>query len=177
MLKTAISEFDNYLSKLGLQFETIIIGGAALSILNVISRMTEDIDCIDPEIPPDIKSASIEFIKLNPQFGLIPEKFINNGPITITKDLPEGWRTRTQVIFQGKAITFLTLCRGDLLKTKLDAMVHRGRDMNDVIAMKPTEKELEDSLEWVLNIDGGEYWPEMVNDAFNSLRKRLNEKS
>lgn len=177
MLNNAISEFDKYLGKLGLQFEAIIIGGAALSILNVISRMTEDIDCIDPEIPSDIKSASIEFIKLNPQFGLVPEKFLNNGPITIIKDLPEGWRARTQIIFQGEAITFLTLGRADLLKTKLDAMVHRGRDMDDVIAMRPTEKELEDSLDWVLNVDGGEYWPEMVNDAFNALRKKLNGKS
>ena len=176
MLKDAISEFDKYLGKLGLQFEAIIIGGAALSILNVISRMTEDIDCIDPEIPAEIKSASIEFIKSNPQFGLVPEKFLNNGPITITKDLPEGWRTRTQVIFEGEAITFLTLGRADLLKTKLDAMVHRGRDLDDVVAMKPTEKELQDSLDWVLNVDGGEHWPEMVNDAFKVLRKRLNEK-
>jgi hypothetical protein len=177
MLNNAISEFDKYLSKLRLEFEAIIIGGAALSILNVISRMTEDIDCIDPEIPEEIKFASIEFIKLNPQFGLVPEKFLNNGPITITKDLPDGWKTRTQIIFQGEAITFLTLGRSDLLKTKLDAMVHRGRDMDDVIAMKPTEKELEDSIDWVLNVDGGEYWPEMVSDAFNALRKKLNGKS
>jgi hypothetical protein len=177
MLKNAITEFDKYLNDKGLKFEAIIIGGAALTILNIISRMTEDIDCIDPEIPSEIKAASIEFIKLNPQFGLVPEKFLNNGPITITRDLPNGWRTRTQVIFQGQAIVFLTLSRADLLKTKLDAMVHRGRDMEDVVAMKPTEKELEDSLDWVLNIDGGEYWPEMVNDAFSALRKRLNDKS
>ncbi len=177
MLMNVIHDFDKYLLKEGLQFESIIIGGAALTILKVITRMTEDVDCIDPEIPADIKNASIEFIKLNPQYGLAPEKFLNNGPITIIKDLPEGWRARTQVIFKGEALTFITLSRLDLLKTKLDAMVHRGRDMDDVIAMKPTEKELEDSIEWVLNVDGGEYWPEMVNDAFKVLRKRLNGKS
>lgn len=177
MIKIAINEFDKFLKEQSLQFEAIIIGGAALSILNVISRMTEDVDCIDPEIPADIKQASINFIKLNPQFGLVPEKFLNNGPISIIKDLPEGWRARTQIIFQGEALTLLTLSRSDLLKTKLDAMVHRGRDLYDVIAMKPTEQELEDSLKWVLNVDGGEFWPEMVSDAFKALRKKLNENS
>lgn len=174
MIKKAIVAFDKFLLKEGLQFEAIIIGGAALSILDVITRMTEDVDCIDPEIPLDIKNASIEFIKQNPQYGLTPEKFLNNGPITIIRDLPAGWRNRTEIIFQGKALTFITLSRLDLLKTKLDAMVQRGRDIDDVIAMKPTEKELEDSLPWVLNVDGGDYWADMVNDSFKELRKRIN---
>lgn len=155
MLLKVIHDFDKYLLSKGLQFESIIIGGAALTILKVITRMTEDVDCIDPEIPVDIKNASIEFIKLNPQYGLAPEKFLNNGPITIIRDLPDGWRSRTQVIFQGEALTFITLSRLDLLKTKLDAMVHRGRDLDDVIAMKPTDQELEDSIDWVLNVEGG----------------------
>jgi hypothetical protein len=177
MLLKAIKEFDEFLLHKGLKFEAIIIGGAALTILNVITRMTEDVDCIDPEIPLEIKNASIDFIKQNPHYGLVPEKFLNNGPITITKDLPEDWKIRTQIIFQGKALTFLTLSRLDLLKTKLDAMVHRGRDIDDVVAMKPTEEELEASLEWVLNVDGGVYWPEMVKNAFEILRKKLNGKS
>jgi hypothetical protein len=124
--------------------------------------MTEDVDCIDPVIPLEIKKASSEFIKANPQFGLNPEKFLNNGPISIINFLPKGWRERTILIFKGEALTFFTLSRADLLKTKLDAMVHRGRDMEDVIAMKPTKVELEESLDWVLAADGGDNWPEMV---------------
>jgi hypothetical protein len=174
MIVNVIKEFDLYLSKKSLKFEAIIIGGAALSILHIISRMTEDVDCIDPEISEEIKSASREFINLNPQYGLNPEKFLNNGPISIIKFLPRGWKDRTQIIFQGKAITFTTLGRIDLLKTKLDAMVHRGRDMEDVIAMAPTESEIEECRNWVLNIDGGEHWPAMVKESFNELRRKLN---
>ena len=174
MLVKIIEEFDLFLKDKSLKFEAIIIGGAALSILHIISRMTEDVDCIDPEIPTDIKRASSEFIIKNPQYGLNPEKFLNNGPISIIKTLPDGWKERTQLIFQGKALTFFTLGRIDLLKTKLDAMVHRGRDMEDVIAMKPTPKELQDCLEWVLEADGGEHWPEMVKESFNELKSKLN---
>jgi hypothetical protein len=177
MLVQVIKEFDKYLNQKSLKFEAIIIGGAALSILHIISRMTEDVDCIDPEIPLEIKRASAEFIKANPQFGLNPEKFLNNGPITIINFLPKGWRERTVLIFPGESLTFFTLGRSDLLKTKLDAMVHRGRDMEDVIAMKPTKAELEESREWVLTADGGETWPEMVKESFDELNRRLSGKS
>ena len=177
MLVKAIEEFDKYLNKQSLQFEAIIIGGAALSILHIISRMTEDVDCIEPEIPLEIKRASADFIKRNPQFGLNPEKFLNNGPISIINFLPKDWRERTILIFKGEALTFYTLGRTDLLKTKLDAMVHRGRDMEDVIAMKPSKKELEECLEWVLAVDGGEHWPAMVKESFNELRSKLNGNS
>lgn len=174
MLVKVIEEFDLFLNDKSLKFEAIIIGGAALSILHIISRMTEDVDCIDPVIPNDIKIASSEFIIKNSQYGLNPEKFLNNGPISIIKTLPIGWRERTQLIFQGKALTFFTLSRIDLLKTKLDAMVHRGRDMEDVVAMKPTSNELLECLEWVLSVDGGEHWPEMVKESFNELAGKLN---
>lgn len=177
MLVKVIKEFDSYLNRKSLKFEAIIIGGAALSILHIISRMTEDVDCIDPEIPVEIKRASAEFIRQNPQFGLNPEKFLNNGPISIINFLPEGWRGRTLLIFQGEALTFSTLGRTDLLKTKLDAMVHRGRDMEDVIAMNPSKVELEECMEWVLGIDGGDHWPEMVKESFAELRRKLSGNS
>ena len=173
MLLEAINEFDKFLHKKDLQFEATIIGGAALTILDIISRMTEDIDCIDPEIPIAIKNASIEFIKLNSQFGLIPEKFLNNGPISIVKSLPDGWKLRVQKIYSGKALTFWTLGRTDLLKTKLDAMVHRGKDFDDVVAFNPTLEEIENAHSWVLGADGEEHWPEMVEEAIKRLKMRL----
>ncbi len=177
MLAKVIEEFDKYLSKKSLRFEAIIIGGAALSILHIISRFTEDIDCIEPEIPSEIKTASSAFIKENPQYGLNPDKFLNNGPISIIKTLPNGWRKRTQLILQGEALTFHTLGRLDLLKTKLDAMVHRGRDMEDVIAMQPSNEELAECLKWVLAADGGEHWSAMAKESFNELRSKLKEQA
>lgn len=173
MLLRAINDFDKFLYQEHLKFEAYIIGGAALTILNVISRMTEDIDCIDPEIPPHIKKASIEFIQNNPQYGLNPAKFLNNGPISILKTLPSDWRLRSQIIYQGNAITFWTLGKIDLLKTKLDAMVQRGRDFEDVVAMAPTREELEECRPWVLSADGGEFWPQMVEESFERLIERL----
>jgi len=43
--------FDQYLAKRRLQFEAVAIGGAALNLLGVVSRLTKDCDILYPEIP------------------------------------------------------------------------------------------------------------------------------
>ena len=57
-MKEIIVEFDMYLESIGLTFEAVIIGGAALNILDISSRKTKDVDCLDPQIPREIKEAS-----------------------------------------------------------------------------------------------------------------------
>jgi hypothetical protein len=53
-----IKKFDLYLHKNNMTFEAVVIGGAALSILGIISRQTQDVDVLDPEIPSDIIEAA-----------------------------------------------------------------------------------------------------------------------
>ena len=59
--KEMLIEFDEYLAVRKLQFEAIVIGGAALAILGVVSRETQDCDVLDPNIPLDIEKAAHEF--------------------------------------------------------------------------------------------------------------------
>ena len=49
-----VSEFDAYLAKRKLKFEGVIIGGAALNLLGVVSRLTRDCDVLDTSIPKEI---------------------------------------------------------------------------------------------------------------------------
>lgn len=60
-MKLAISLFDKFLSDRKLEFRAIIIGGAALNLMGVISRETRDVDFLDPEIPAEIKKAQKGF--------------------------------------------------------------------------------------------------------------------
>jgi hypothetical protein len=53
--------FDRYLAKRHLNFEAVAIGGAALNLLGVVSRLTKDCDILYPEIPRDIAEASRAF--------------------------------------------------------------------------------------------------------------------
>ena len=46
-----IEAFDLHMHGLGLNFEGIVIGGAALALMGVIQRPTRDFDILVPELP------------------------------------------------------------------------------------------------------------------------------
>jgi hypothetical protein len=82
MLKI-IGEFDLFLADKNIHFSGIIIGGAALNIMNITTRVTKDVDFIEPVLTDEIKTAAKEFIQLNPTYRLDPNQWLNNGPISI----------------------------------------------------------------------------------------------
>ena len=171
-MKDIIELFDSYLAERSLRFEAVIIGGAALIAMGVINRRTKDIDCIAPVIPDEIKQAAQSFRSDNPTLHLW-ENWLNNGPISLTDDLPEGWRKRVVFLFEGKAIILQTLGRSDLLLTKLFALCDRQQDLDDCIALSPTAQELEQCLGWLYERDGNPYWPDNVRLSLKKLAKEL----
>ena len=65
---TTLLAFDQYLAERRLQFDAVVIGGAALNLLGVVSRLTKDCDILHPEIPKEIAEASRGFaIKVRPR--------------------------------------------------------------------------------------------------------------
>ena len=56
-----VVSFDQYLAERQLQFDEVVIGGAALNLLGVVFRMTKDCDILQPEIPNEIAEASRTF--------------------------------------------------------------------------------------------------------------------
>jgi hypothetical protein len=172
-MKLEVQKFDSYLNDLGLKFEAIIIGGAALNIMDVVSRQTKDVDFLDPEIPPDIKKASEEFAIKYPDLKLNSKNWMNNGPQSLTRDLPDGWRNDLQLIYPGEALRLWTLGRLNLLRTKLYAYADRETDYDDCIALNPTLKELDECKEWVMAGDANELWPDRVNFIFQKLKEDL----
>jgi len=171
-MKKALSLFDEYLKSKNLKFECIVIGAGAMIIMDIITRNTRDIDCLDPHIPEEIKNASIEFANLNPDLNLIPD-WLNNGPIDLTINLPKNWRSNLQDIFNGKALRLKTLSRSDFILTKLFAFCDRQTDLHDCIALRITLKELQSSYSWVADQDANSYWPKHVKLKFIELGERL----
>ncbi len=171
-MNTIIEEFDHYLVRRGLHFQTVIIGGAALIALGVVTRTTKDVDCLFPEIPAEIKQASQNFARENPSLDLI-DNWLNNGPISLVNDLPAGWQDRLVPVYTGQVIVLQTLGRADLLKTKLFALCDRLEDWADCIALAPAAEELDDCLPWVMARDGNSFWPEHVRNTFAALAERI----
>jgi len=172
-MKEVISAFDAYLAKKSLQFHAVVIGGGALIVMDIIDRKTKDIDCLDPDIPPEIKNASQDFAKEHPEFFL-DINWLNNGPETLKRDLPPNWHLRLQNLFQGRAMNLTCLGRDDLIKSKLFAYCDRtSPDFDDLLKMKPTREELSGSIDWVKLRDSNPLWPKHVDRAFAVLRRAL----
>ncbi|MGZ3770405.1 MAG: DUF6036 family nucleotidyltransferase [Bdellovibrio sp.] len=102
-----IKEFDHYLAEKGLSFDAIIIGGAALSILGVISRQTQDVDVLDPQIPEDILSASKEFAhKFKVKNTSLNENWLNHGPESLRNYLRPKWEQESSICGREKRFIY-----------------------------------------------------------------------
>lgn len=169
-----VEKFDHYLHKNNMAFEAVVIGGAALSILGIITRQTQDVDVLDPEIPFDILEAAKLFAKLE---GIadttLKENWLNHGPESLRNYLRPNWRLRLQPLYKGMAITFTTLGRIDLIGTKILAYCDRGTDFKDCIDLKPTREEILEILPWVEQYDLNPDWPTYVRSQVEELAKRL----
>jgi hypothetical protein len=171
-MDAAIREFDHYLASQGLRFRAVIIGGAALIALGIIKRTTKDVDCLEPALPDDIKDTSRRFASERPDLGLSVD-WLNNGPLSLQDDLPDGWRERLVPVFTGAAMALHTLGRLDLLRTKLFAYCDRQQDEDDCAAMSPTVEELAVCLPWLLERDSNPHWPANVKASLRRLAERL----
>lgn len=173
-MKDVLIAFGKYLHDRGQNFEVVIIGGAALLALGIINRATVDVDCLSPEIPADIQAAAITFSgKYSGNSSPLQKDWLNNGPRALVADLPSEWDKRLQMIYQGTGITVYTLCRADLLLTKLFAYCDRQQDEGDCIALAPTEQELSDSYNWLRERDGHPGWPDHVKASLEGLAEKL----
>lgn len=173
-MKALLTAFDGFLDQRGLRFEGTVIGGAALIMMGIIDRATEDVDCLEPTLPKEIKAAANAFrLAYGGPGAPLKEGWINNGPETLIRDLPKGWKKRRVSIFKGRRLRLLTLGRMDLLRAKLFAYCDRQRDYQDCLALKPTARELRAIYPWLRRRDLNELWPEHARRSLISIAKGL----
>jgi hypothetical protein len=172
--KETITGFDAFLAERGLSLEAVVIGGAALGLLGVVSRQTRDCDILHPELPPAIVEAAREFAQRGRRAGdMLDDDWLNNGPSSLAEVLPPGWRERVHTVFAGRAITLHCLGRLDLLRSKLFALCDRGIDLSDCMALAPTADELAEILPWLALQDANPDWPAYVQETIDDLHRRL----
>ena len=169
-----IPRFDAFLVDQSLALEAIATGGAALALLGIISRETRDCDLIEPELSLAVVKASRAFAaEVREQGGILRDDWLNNGPASLGPVLPEGWRNRLQIIYQGKAIRLWSLGRPELLLAKLWALCDRGLDLGDCMALAPSAEELRQADAWIATQDLNPDWPTHVDATLKDLARRL----
>ena len=108
-IEKLVEDFDSYLHHKGLEFEAVVIGGAALNLLGVVSRFTRDCDVLDPKIPEVVLKAAREFAAaVRADGGILRDDWFNNGPESLKRTLPKTWQANLQPLYQGKALRLHT---------------------------------------------------------------------
>ena len=172
--RTTIAAFDAFLARRGLSLEAVVVGGTALGLLGIVSRPTRDCDVLHPRVPDAIRVAAREFATEVRRSGeVLSDDWLNDGPTSLTKDLPEGWEDQLQIAHRGEVLTLYTLGRLDLLRSKLFALCDRAIDLPDCLALGPSETELEQVLPWLEARDANPDWPAHVRDTVADLGRRL----
>jgi hypothetical protein len=172
--RETLEAFDRYLAARELRLEAVVIGGAALNLLGVISRATKDCDIIEPLLPLRIAEAARSFAaEARKRGAALQDDWLNNGPASLVSVLPPGWRDRLQTVFSGAAIELRCLGREDLLRSKLFALCDRGFDLGDCLALAPAAGELRAILPWLEQQDGHPDWPAHVRATLADLGGRL----
>lgn len=152
----------------------MVIGGAALNLLGVVSRLTKDCDILFPEISEEIAKAAQSFAReVRGNGGDLDGEWLNNGPASLQRQLPAGWENRLQTAFSRRAIHLRTLAREDLLCAKLFALCDRGIDLLDCVAVAPDQAELEKIVPWLDQQDANPQWPAHVRVTIANLARRL----
>ena len=175
-----LGAFDAFLAHADLTFSGVVIGGAALHALGYITRSTDDVDVLIPEIPEVIAEAAARFASL-PDTAPTEGSWLNSKSydfVVVPGCLPSGWERRLQPLFRGLALDLQTLGRQDLLCTKLVALVDREEDLQDCIAMAPTPDELAAAWSFVAQYEGNEevrrvYWIPKARAAYAEIGRAL----
>jgi uncharacterized nucleotidyltransferase DUF6036 len=166
--------FDRYLAARSLRLEAVVVGGAALNLLGVVSRSTRDCDILHPDLPAAILQAARAFAaELRRAGEPLDDDWLNNGPSSLVTLLPASWADQLQPVFAGAAIELRTLGRADLLRTKLFALCDRALDLADCLALAPAASELAAIAPWLAVQDLHPDWPEHVRRTLADLGRRL----
>lgn len=167
--KLVFDAIDQELRFLGTRRDLIICGGAALIAMGVVARETRDVDVLVPLLDDQIKSIAE---RIAGSFGL-KAGWLNNGPKDLIQELPNAWESRCTIVFEGKNLTVRSIGRVELICSKLYAAADRPEHLPDLIALRPSEEELQYAAAWVLERDASQIWPQIVGECTNVVRERL----
>ncbi len=172
-IELALRRVGELLEADGERFSVVVIGGAALQLLGIISRATRDVDIVafaaspaelrDLRRPPEPlpRALASAIAQVARDFGL-PENWMNRGPAAQWDiGLPPGFSERVHWRRYG-GLDIGLADRLDLICLKLEAAADQptddSRHFRDLIALACTDDELTKAAAWARTKNvGAEY--------------------
>ncbi len=180
---------ENLLTALGKQIELmkegpielVICGGASLNVLGQIRRTTKDIDIMG--ILKREKSGKLDVIEaVLPQWFIdaaenvkkdfnLPENWINVEATSIVRfGLPKDFIKRLMKKNYSKVLSVYYISRLDQIHFKLYASADKGgHHVDDLMGLKPTNKEIEQAALWSMTHDISEGFRLVLKDLLKKL--------
>jgi len=160
----------------------LVCGGTALAALELIDRTTKDVDVMAGVEETD-EGMRIWKIRRFPKwldkaaktvardFGL-PEDWVNLGPASqMDLGLPSGIEGRLVKKSCGNYLSVYFISRTDQIFFKLYAAVDRNDyHVQDLIALRPTDDEIEEATRWVLTQDVSQHFRSLLKDFLKKHR-------
>lgn len=200
MVKIVMAEVDpplralgELLAREGHHFGLVIVGGAALNLLGLIHRPTEDVDVlafrtgepdtgeqiVPPPSPlPNVLTRAIQ--QIADDFQLADDWLNANVAGHWRTGLPPEWTRRVQWV-ELPGISLGLVHRFDLIFLKLYAAAdHAQLDLTryvpskhdlDLMALAPNDEEFEAARAWVCTQDGSPQYPQCVDNVIAYVRQ------
>ncbi len=186
-IQQALRRVGELLDAAGQPYAVVIVGGAALNLLGIVSRVTRDVDILAfarrrgarqwrlepaPNPIPEPLAGAIRTVASD--MGLA-ENWLNTGPAGQWKQrFPRGLLARVEWR-RYSALRVGIVSRPDLIRFKVYAAAdgHPGdRHVRDLDALDPTEAELRAAARWVKTQDAGPGFPALVDQVVEHIRAR-----
>ena len=177
-LDAILAALAEQLMSLGDELEIVVIGGSALTALDLVRRATRDVDLLAiaengelrPAEPlPDALRMARDRVARDFE---LDQNWLNAGPTDLLKwGLPVGFTTRVVTRRYGPALVVQFAGRVDQIHFKLFAMVDQagGRHEADLRALHPTREELIAAARWSMTQDPSPGYRMMLVQALSAL--------
>ncbi len=175
-LEKALGMVGELLQADGKTASVVIIGGAALNLLGIVSRSTRDVDVVamtspdgDLTVPPDplpeFLTKAVETVARDLR---LDPKWLNRGPASQWEiGLPPGFVDRLHWRSYGPLHVGIA-DRFDLIHFKMEASADQpssggNRHLEDLLALRPSDIELEAAVTWVKEKNVGADYHDVIN--------------
>jgi hypothetical protein len=190
-IETALASVSELLAAEDEAYAIVILGGAALNLLGVVSRTTTDVDILAVALPSDpalhreireppspLPEPLLRAIRLVAEDMGLAADWMNTGPaLQWRTGLPPGLADRLEWRQYGGALDVGIVSRYDLIFFKLfaaaDDVGTASVHFHDLIALKPTSEELTVAATWVRGQDASAVFAEILERVITHVRRHL----
>ncbi|USN47509.1 MAG: hypothetical protein H6626_15250 [Pseudobdellovibrionaceae bacterium] len=169
-ITTLFKALDEALGQKNEKREITVFGSGPLIANDIIDRATVDIDMVDPAMDMGLQLIAAD---VGEMFNL-DMTWLNSAGHIFSRNFPQGWKDRVKVHYKGTNLVVKFLDRRDLIATKFYAACQRGeQDINDLVAIEPSKKELNEAKKWILKSEQDPDWFKHVEYILAEVTKRL----